>query len=174
MGRGGLNTRRYWIWKDRQREAQSQIWDDPRGYYFCNIVAVSPEAQGKGIGRKLFEAVTDRADEEGVKCYLESSKDVPNVEIYRRMGFEMAKAMECRDGQDVCMVCLFPGGLIRVFPLTFPVAVLYGPESKVRALRRGRRDLIAAVRHYDECGMPTVEIQTDYPRIEIGNVSTMI
>ncbi|KAH3079280.1 hypothetical protein KXW28_004374 [Aspergillus fumigatus] len=103
MGRGGLNTRRYWIWKDRQREAQSQIWDDPQGYYFCNIVAVSPEAQGKGIGKKLFQAVTDRADEEGVKCYLESSKEVPNVEIYQRMGFEMAKVMECRDGNDVCM-----------------------------------------------------------------------
>ncbi|GIC91903.1 uncharacterized protein Aud_008357 [Aspergillus udagawae] len=103
-GRGGLNTRRYWIWKDRQREAQRQIWDDPRGYYFCNIVAVSPEAQGKGIGKKLFQAVTDRADEEGVKCYLESSKEVPNVEIYRRMGFEMAKAMECRDGEDACML----------------------------------------------------------------------
>lgn len=164
MGRGGLSTRRYWIWKDSQREAQSQIWDDPRGYYFCNIVAVSPEAQGKGIGRKLFEAVTDRADEEGVKCYLESSKDVPNVEIYRRMGFEMARAMECRDGEDVCMVCLFPGGLIRVFSLTFAVAVLHGPESKVQAVRRGRRDLIAAVRHLRR--MPTIEMQRDYPRIE--------
>ncbi|RHZ64258.1 GNAT family N-acetyltransferase [Aspergillus thermomutatus] len=104
MGRGGLNTRRYWIWKDRQREAQSQIWDDPRGYYFCNIVAVIPEAQGKGVGKRLFQAVTDRADEEGVKCYLESSKDVPNVEIYRRMGFEMAKEMACRDGEDECML----------------------------------------------------------------------
>ncbi|EAW07638.1 GNAT family N-acetyltransferase [Aspergillus clavatus NRRL 1] len=107
IGRGGLNIRRYWIWKDCQREAQSQIWDDPRGYYFCNIVAVSPAAQGRGIGKKLFEAVTDRADEEGVKCYLESSKNVPNVEIYRRMGFEMAKEMECRDGEDVCMLQLY-------------------------------------------------------------------
>ncbi|OJJ35286.1 hypothetical protein ASPWEDRAFT_51398 [Aspergillus wentii DTO 134E9] len=104
FGRGGLNSRRYWIWKARQEEAQSQIWDDPRGYYFCNIVAVSPEAQGKGVGRKLFEAVTEQADREGVKCYLESSKGVPNVEIYRRMGFEMSMEMECRDGEDACML----------------------------------------------------------------------
>lgn len=104
QGRGGLLAHRYWVWKNRQQEAQAQIWDDPRGYYFCNIVAVSPEAQGKGVGRKLFEVVTDRADREGVKCYLESSKDVPNVEIYKRMGFEMVKVMECRDGDDVCMV----------------------------------------------------------------------
>lgn len=103
-GRGGLRTNRYWIWKARQHEAQSQIWDDPKGYYFCNIVAVRPGTQGKGIGRKLFEAVTDKADQEGVKCYLESSRDEPNVRIYEKMGFEMKKEMECRDGEDVCMV----------------------------------------------------------------------
>ncbi|KAJ5578176.1 uncharacterized protein N7459_007140 [Penicillium hispanicum] len=103
-GHGGLRTHRYWIWKARQHEAQAQIWDDPRGYYFCNIVAVSPEAQGRGVGRCLFEAVTDRADREGVKCYLESSKSVPNVQIYERMGFEMSMEMECRDGEDACML----------------------------------------------------------------------
>lgn len=58
----------------------------------------------------LFDAVTKRADREGVKCYLESSKSVPNVQIYERMGFEMKREMECSDGEDVCMVC--PLGLI--------------------------------------------------------------
>ncbi|KAJ5752958.1 hypothetical protein N7520_009875 [Penicillium odoratum] len=104
LGRGGLRTNRYWIWKEQQQKAHDEIWDDPRGYYFCNIVAVSPEAQGRGVGRLLFEAVTKRADEEGVKCYLESSKSVPNVQIYERMGFEMSRTMECRDGGDVCML----------------------------------------------------------------------
>ncbi|KAJ9239180.1 hypothetical protein DTO169E5_4470 [Paecilomyces variotii] len=102
LGRGGLNTRRYWIWKAVQEEAQKEIWTDPKGYYFCNIVAVSPEAQGKGIGRKLFEVVTTEADEKGMKCYLESSKGHPNVEIYKKMGFEMVREMDCRDGEDVC------------------------------------------------------------------------
>ncbi|GKZ28678.1 hypothetical protein AbraIFM66950_011114 [Aspergillus brasiliensis] len=104
LGRGGLHTNRYWIWKARQHEAQSQIWDDPKGYYFCNIVAVDPGCQGLGVGRKLFEAVTDRADQEGVKCYLESSRNVPNVQIYEKMGFDMRMEMECRDGEDVCML----------------------------------------------------------------------
>ncbi|KAJ6091405.1 Acyl-CoA N-acyltransferase [Penicillium canescens] len=104
LGRGGLRTNRYWIWKERQAEAQKQIWNDPLGYYFCNIVAVSPDAQGRGVGRMLFEAVTKRADEEGRRCYLESSKNVPNVAIYQRMGFEMALEMECRDGGDACML----------------------------------------------------------------------
>ncbi|CAL5871136.1 uncharacterized protein PFLUO_LOCUS5382 [Penicillium psychrofluorescens] len=104
LGRGGLRANRYWIWKARQTEAQSQIWDDPLGYYFCNMVAVSPAAQGKGVGRMLFEAVTRKADEEGRKCYLESSKNVPNVQIYERMGFHMSMEMECRDGEDACML----------------------------------------------------------------------
>ncbi|KAI9041999.1 GNAT family N-acetyltransferase [Aspergillus affinis] len=103
-GRGGLISRRYWIWKERQAEAQSAIWDDPKGYYFCNIVAVKPDAQGGGIGRKLFEKVTEQADREGVKSYLESSRNEPNVPIYEKMGFEMKRVMECRDGDDACMV----------------------------------------------------------------------
>ncbi|CAI7647659.1 unnamed protein product [Penicillium pancosmium] len=104
LGHGGLRTSRYWIWKENQQKAQAQIWDDPRGYYFCNIVAVSPEAQGKGIGKLLFETVTIWADQEGIKCYLESSKNVPNVQIYEGMGFEMSRKMECRDGDDACML----------------------------------------------------------------------
>ncbi|KAH8704050.1 putative GNAT family acetyltransferase [Talaromyces proteolyticus] len=105
LGRGGLITKRYWIWKAQQGAAQTELWTDKeRGYYFCNIVTVRPEAQGKGIGRKLFEVVTDRADKEGVKCYLESSKDEPNVKIYEKMGFEMVKTMECEDGGEVCQL----------------------------------------------------------------------
>ncbi|KAJ5291553.1 Acyl-CoA N-acyltransferase [Penicillium angulare] len=104
FGRGGLRTNRYWIWKTQQEKAQEEIWDDPRGYYFCNIVAVGNDVQGKGVGRVLFEAVTKIADLEGVKCYLESSKDEPNVRIYERMGFQMTRTMECRDGEDTCML----------------------------------------------------------------------
>lgn len=97
-GRGGLSTQRYWIWKARQAEAQKELWTSEKGYYFCNIVTVRPEAQGKGVGRKLMEAVLQMADEEGVGCYLESSRKVPNVPIYEKFGFELAREMECRDG----------------------------------------------------------------------------
>ncbi|KAE8348363.1 acyl-CoA N-acyltransferase [Aspergillus coremiiformis] len=103
-GRGGLRARRYWIWKERQRAAQRAIWDAGRGYYFCNIVAVRPEVQGRGVGRRLFGAVIDVADREGVGCYLESSRLVPNVRIYEKMGFRVVREMECRDGGDVCML----------------------------------------------------------------------
>lgn len=130
-GRGGLISRRYWIWKERQAEAQGAIWDDPKGYYFCNIVAVKPDAQGGGIGRKLFEIVTDRADREGVKSYLESSRNEPNVQIYEKMGFEMKREMECRDGDDACMVGALNKTLALMYrpSLTKIAAVLYGART---------------------------------------------
>lgn len=120
LGRGGLKTRRYWIWKARQEEAQKEIWTDPRGYYFCNIVAVCPDVQGKGIGRKLFEVVTDEADEKGLKCYLESSKGVPNVEIYKKIGFDMVRELDCTDGEDICKVrsTILQAVLLNPFPPT--------------------------------------------------------
>ncbi|KLU83561.1 hypothetical protein MAPG_02616 [Magnaporthiopsis poae ATCC 64411] len=101
-GRGGLNVKRYYIWKDSQAKAQSEVWTDPRGYYFLNIMVVVPEAQGKGIGKKLMTAVTDRADREQMKCYLESSKDKPNMEIYGRMGYQFAKQVDCDDDGTIC------------------------------------------------------------------------
>lgn len=100
-GRGGLNVKRYYIWKAAQAEAQGELWDDEKGYYFCNIVTVLPEAQGKGIGKMLFDKVSKQADLEGRKCYLESSRAEPNMEIYKRMGFELVKEMVCDD--EVCV-----------------------------------------------------------------------
>ncbi|KAH8898926.1 acyl-CoA N-acyltransferase [Thozetella sp. PMI_491] len=101
-GRGGLNVKRYYIWKDAQAKVQSELWDDPRGYYFLNIMVVLPEAQGKGVGAKMMKAVTDQADAEDMKCYLESSRDVPNIAIYGRWGFKFVKEMVCDDnGQAI-------------------------------------------------------------------------
>lgn len=65
-------------------------------------MVVIPEAQGKGIGKKLVTVVTDKADAEGMKCYLESSKDKPNMQIYERMGFKFAEALDCDDNGAVC------------------------------------------------------------------------
>ncbi|CAK4030163.1 acyl- N-acyltransferase [Lecanosticta acicola] len=96
-GRGGLNVKRYYIWKAAQAEAQKELWNDEKGYYFCNIVTVLPEAQGRGVGKLLFQHVTDQADREGRSCYLESSRAEPNMAIYQKMGFELAKEMICDD-----------------------------------------------------------------------------
>ena len=118
-GRGGLNVtvsynpslifshaslrlilQRYYIWKDAQAKAQSDVWTDPRGYYFLNIMVVLPEAQGKGVGAKMMKVVTEQADTENMKCYLESSRDKPNVAIYGRFGFKLQKELVCDDNGD--------------------------------------------------------------------------
>ena len=107
LGRGGLNTKRYYIWKASQATAQQALWKDPQGYYFCNIVTVLPSAQGKGIGKLLFKHVTDQADLEGRKCYLESSRAEPNMAIYERMVFKLAKEMVCDDeGDAITLFCM--------------------------------------------------------------------
>ncbi|KAG2165773.1 hypothetical protein VTO58DRAFT_108622 [Aureobasidium pullulans] len=106
-GRGGLSTTRYYIWKAAQSDAQRQLWTDDRGYYFCNIVTVLPEAQGMGIGKELFGVVMRQADVEGRKYYLESSRAEPNMAIYRKMGFELAKEMKCDDqGDAITLYCM--------------------------------------------------------------------
>ncbi|TRX94751.1 hypothetical protein FHL15_004212 [Xylaria flabelliformis] len=84
-GRGGLNVERYWIWKEAQSKVQSAI------------MVVLPKAQGRGVGRLMMEAVTDQADVENTKCYLESSRDVPNTLIYEKFGFQKAGELECDD-----------------------------------------------------------------------------
>ena len=108
FGRGGLNVRRYWIWKERQAEAQGEVLaGEGDGVYFCNIVAVLPEAQGKGVGRALMEVVLKKADMEGKRCYLESSRNVPNVGIYERFGFRLVREMLCDDeGEGVMLYCM--------------------------------------------------------------------
>lgn len=45
------------------------------------------------------------ADKEGKRCYLESSKGEPNVEIYKKMGFEVVDEVDCVDGEVKCKVC---------------------------------------------------------------------
>lgn len=102
-----LPKQRYYIWKAAQAKAQSAVWTDPRGYYFLNITVVLPKAQGTGIGRLLMEAVTDRADAEGMPCYLESSRAAPNIQIYERFGFEFATELECRDDETGDAIKLF-------------------------------------------------------------------
>ena len=65
-------------------------------------MVVLPGQQGKGIGKKLASEVTRKADEGGNKCYLESSRDVPNMKIYNSMGFEFVKELSCNDDGVIC------------------------------------------------------------------------
>lgn len=65
-------------------------------------MVVHPEAQGRGIGKALAKEVTKIADAEGKRCYLESSRDVPNMKIYENFGFHFVKKMVCEDEGETC------------------------------------------------------------------------
>lgn len=54
-----------------------------------------------------MEAVTNQADAENMNCYLESSRDVPNMQIYSRFGFKFATELECDDdGNAIKLFCM--------------------------------------------------------------------
>lgn len=60
-------------------------------YYFSNI-GVAPEAQGRGLGRKLMRPVLDRCDIEGLPAYLEASSE-RNAALYERLGFQRVEVL---------------------------------------------------------------------------------
>ena len=64
------------------------------------MLAVTPAAQGRGVGERLIRAVVDRADERGVYRVVLSSSDYMHVahRLYRRLGFTR---LPCRDWQPV-------------------------------------------------------------------------
>jgi hypothetical protein len=42
-----------------------------------------------------------------MRCYLESSRSVPNIKIYEKMGFHLEKEMECDDdGTAIKLFCM--------------------------------------------------------------------
>lgn len=51
------------------------------------LLAVVPEAQGRGIGSALMAEVLERADREGTAAYLEATSN-RNRALYERHGFE--------------------------------------------------------------------------------------
>lgn len=60
--------------------------EQARGFYYLELIAVDPSAQGKGLGQRLFRWGIDEADRAGLPCYLEAGPKT--VTFYAREGFE--------------------------------------------------------------------------------------
>jgi GNAT superfamily N-acetyltransferase len=58
-------------------------------HWYLGILATHPDAAGRGWGRAVMAAGVQRARDEGLPAYLETSNPV-NVEIYRGAGWEIA------------------------------------------------------------------------------------
>jgi ribosomal protein S18 acetylase RimI-like enzyme len=66
--------------------------------WYLQVIGVSPEAQGLGVGKKLLEPAIDLADREQVACYLETSNPEA-VPFYEKVGFEIdAKEVVLMEG----------------------------------------------------------------------------
>ncbi|MDX6555832.1 MAG: hypothetical protein QOD86_2027 [Miltoncostaeaceae bacterium] len=66
-------------------------------HLLLQILAVVPEAQGRGIGSALIRTVLERADREGVPAYLEATSE-RNRALYERHGFVFRGAIPVPDG----------------------------------------------------------------------------
>lgn len=60
--------------------------DEPHWYLVA--LSVRPERQRRGLGRRLLEPILERADRDGLPCWLETA-DPTNVGYYERFGFEV-------------------------------------------------------------------------------------
>ena len=56
-------------------------------HWYLNVVSTLPSHQSQGLGAAVLEPVIQRADAEGMPCYLESSNP-RNRTLYYRSGFE--------------------------------------------------------------------------------------
>jgi GNAT superfamily N-acetyltransferase len=67
----------------------------PTSYYTLDILAVSPDFQGKGIGRLLLEHIHSYCDqdEQAAGIYLYTG-DEKNTDIYRRFGYTVVEAKQ--------------------------------------------------------------------------------
>ncbi|MGH9222876.1 MAG: GNAT family N-acetyltransferase [Acidimicrobiales bacterium] len=80
-----------------QLEETFAVYHPMAPHYYPNFVSVAPWAQGRGIGTALLRTVLDRADEEGVPSYLESTSP-RNRRLYERLGYVCQGEFTLPDG----------------------------------------------------------------------------
>lgn len=59
-------------------------------HFYLGPIGIDPDAQRRGLGSALMEAVLARCDEEGIPAYLESSK-LKNLAFFHKHRFEVVK-----------------------------------------------------------------------------------
>jgi GNAT superfamily N-acetyltransferase len=56
-------------------------------HWYLNVVSTLPSRQSQGLGAAVLRPVLERADADGLPCYLESTNP-RNRTLYYRNGFE--------------------------------------------------------------------------------------
>jgi predicted N-acetyltransferase YhbS len=76
-------------------------------HWNLNTLSVSPEAQGKGIGSALIQPGLERADADGLGCFLETQRR-RNIPFYRRFGFEETDEISLHDSPPLWLMWRAP------------------------------------------------------------------
>jgi GNAT superfamily N-acetyltransferase len=71
------------------RQVHHEVIEGP--HWYLELLGVAPQRQGQGIGKALLLPVLQRADAEGLPCYLETFTE-KNVPFYGSNGFQVAQA----------------------------------------------------------------------------------
>ncbi len=66
-------------------------------HWYLGVLATVPSAQNRGLGAEAIRPVLERADAEGVPCYLESS-NARNLAFYHRHGWVQTGRIDIPDG----------------------------------------------------------------------------
>ena len=66
-------------------------------HWYLQVIGSDPARRGSGAAAALIERVLQRADDDGVAAYLESSK-AENVSYYARFGFEVTEELHPVEG----------------------------------------------------------------------------
>lgn len=60
----------------------------PEPHWYLTVLGVDPDVQRQGVGEALMRPIFDKADRDGVCCYLEAPTD-GNARYYSRRGFDV-------------------------------------------------------------------------------------
>ena len=60
-------------------EAHESIAAAHGSYYYLSFIGTAPEARGRGLGSRLLQEITARADREGRWCLLEATSEKSEV-----------------------------------------------------------------------------------------------
>ncbi len=69
----------------------------PEPHWYLQLLATHPDWQRQGIGGQLMRSMFERADAEGLACYLETETE-ENVAYYRHHGFEVRSEWDVPTG----------------------------------------------------------------------------
>ena len=62
--------------------------DVPPQHWYLWLLGVDPPRQRQGLGSALIQPILGRADQQGLQCYLDTTRE-RNLAFYRRHGFEV-------------------------------------------------------------------------------------